>query len=249
MTDQFIRDLAGRSEGRMDLWAEFMRHADARTVAEVGVFRGAFAEHMLANCPALERYYMIDPWRHLEDWNKPANRDDATFEDIFDEAMRRTREHEPRRVVLRGRTTEVIDEIADSSLDFVYIDGDHTLRGITVDLVCAYPKIRDGGWIGGDDLSPSIWQHGQEYEPTLVFPLSVHFAEAVGASFYALPHRQFLIGRRPDRRFTFVDLTGRYADISLLSQVARSSKPADRAPARSRPTGGVVRATLRRLKR
>ena len=99
---------------------------------------------------------MIDPWRHLDDWNKPANRDDGTFERIFAEAMERTREHERRRVVLRGRTTAVIDQIRDGSVDFAYVDGDHTLRGITIDLARVHQKVRRGDWIAGDDFAPSI---------------------------------------------------------------------------------------------
>src|SRR5262249_59865514 len=71
-----IEDLARDSRDRMALWASFLQLSEVRTAAEVGVYRGAFAEHVLAQCPAIETYYMIDPWRHLDDWNKPANRDD-----------------------------------------------------------------------------------------------------------------------------------------------------------------------------
>ena len=52
-------------------------------------------------------------------------------------------------VILRGRTKEVIDQVPDNSLDFAYIDGDHTLRGITIDLMNVLPKIKEGGIIGG----------------------------------------------------------------------------------------------------
>jgi hypothetical protein len=45
---------------------------------------------------------------------------------------------------LRGKTTEVIDKIPDASLDIVYIDGDHMLRGITIDL-CQSPPRRHPG--------------------------------------------------------------------------------------------------------
>jgi methyltransferase family protein len=214
----------------MAFWTEFLRLVEARSGAEVGVFRGVFAAHLLANCPSLSTYYMIDPWRHLEEWNKPANRDDAAFARIFADAMRRTAAYEERRNVLRGRTVDVIHEIGDEELDFTYIDGDHTLRGIMVDLICMYPKVRAGGWIGGDDFSPSIWQHGHQYEPTLVFPAAVHFAEAVGARIYGLPHKQFLIEKRVGRGHEFVDLTGEYADLSILSQAAGRSAPPPRRP-------------------
>src|SRR5690349_22612241 len=39
---------------------------------------------------SIERYYMIDPWRHLEDWNKPANQPDDIFEQFYGEVMDKT---------------------------------------------------------------------------------------------------------------------------------------------------------------
>ena len=246
--DIFAR--ARASSDRFDLWGTFLYAVEARAVAEIGVYRGAFAARMLARCPAIERYYMIDPWRHLDDWNKPANRNDETFKRLFQEAMDSTAEHASRRVVLRGRTTEVIDEIPDGSLDFAYVDGDHTLRGITADLVRVYPKIREGGWIGGDDFARSIWQHGPQFEPTLVFPFALYFAEAVGSRIYGLPHGQFLIEKGPDTGFEFVDLTGKYGPADLLSQLTKRRPPSALAEASSHPltsTRSVLRKARNRL--
>lgn len=247
-----LRVMAAECSSRQDLWVRFVRRIAAQSVVEVGVYRGAFAARLLDGCPSITTYYMIDPWRHLDDWNKPANRDDDTFERIFDEAMERTQAHATRRVVLRGRTTSEIDRIPDSSLDFAYVDGDHTLRGITTDLIRLHSKIRANGWIAGDDFAPSIWQHGDRYEPTLVFPFAVHFAEAVGARIYGLPHRQFLIETQPDSGFEFVDLTGRYGSVELRGQLA-ARRPRGLVPASSRDLGRrpsqLLRRAIRRLKR
>lgn len=187
-------------------------------MAEIGVFRGDFSVEILDGCPSVTTYFMVDPWRHLEDWNKPANTDDVTFARYYLWVLARTSKWSDRVRILRGRTVDVIDQIADASLDLVYIDGDHTLRGITVDLIRTYPKIREGGWIGGDDFRPSIWQHARRFDPTLVFPFAVHFAEAVGAVVYALPHNQFLMSKSATG-FRFIDLTGRYQKLSLLDQM------------------------------
>src|SRR5688500_19760710 len=43
----------------------------------------------------------------------------------------------------------------------------------------------------------------EEYEPTLVFPLAVHFAEAVDARIYGLPYKQFLIEKSADSGHAF----------------------------------------------
>jgi hypothetical protein len=215
-----LRAIAEASTSRLELWTRFVTAAGAREVAEIGVYRGRFAERLLGSCPQIEMYYMVDPWRRLRRWNKPANKRDAAFSRIYDEAMGRTRKWAGKRIVLRGTTRRVAPRIIDGTLDFAYVDGDHTLRGITIDLVMLYPKVRNGGWIGGDDFKPSIWQHADEYEPTLVFPFAVHFAEAEGVHIYALPHNQFLIHKRPDQGFSFVDLTGRYGPVELRRQFA-----------------------------
>jgi hypothetical protein len=238
MTD--VRALAAAAGSRMELWPRFLAQAGAEAVAEIGVYRGAFAAHVLAECPAVRTYYMIDPWRHLTDWNKPANKADDVFERYFRESMDKTDAWAAKRTVLRGTTTEVIDRIPDASLDFAYVDGDHTLRGITIDLVRVLPKVRPGGWIGGDDFAPSIWQHDEAFEPTLVCPLAVHFAEAIGARIYALPFKQFLI-ENTRAGFEFTDLTGRYGDLGLRRQFVR------RAPAAPPPS--LPRRIARRLRR
>ena len=98
-----VRALA-QAPTRPDLWVDFVRQQSIRTVAEVGVYRGAFAQRMLDGCPGIERYYLVDPWRHLDDWNKPANRKDAAFERFHAETLERTAAHADRRVVLRGKT-------------------------------------------------------------------------------------------------------------------------------------------------
>ncbi|MGE2721059.1 class I SAM-dependent methyltransferase [Mycolicibacterium celeriflavum] len=218
--EPFLRDLIADSASRFQLWTQFLRATRVETMAEIGVYRGRFAAEMLAECSAIEKYYMIDPWRHLEHWNKPANADDARFDTYLAEATANTEFAADKRVILRGTTAEVMDQIGDGTLDFAYIDGDHTLRGISVDLIKVYPKIRAGGWIGGDDFTHMVWQHGDRFEPTLVFPFAVHFAEAVGARIFGLPHLQFLICKPTEAAtgFQFVDLTGSYPDTALQTQ-------------------------------
>jgi len=218
ITHEDLTTVVSAAPQRPDLWVDILTRIDARRVAEIGVFRGMFAEEILNRCPAITDYYMVDPWRHLDDWNKPANVSSKKFDDIYDEAMRRTAAHEGRRRVLRGRTSEVMGDIPDGRLDFAYIDGDHTLRGITIDLVQVFGKVRAGGWVAGDDFARRIWQHGQSFEPTMVFPFAVYFAEAVGCPIYALPFTQFLIEKDPSRGFSFTDLTNSYPGTDVLAQ-------------------------------
>ena len=218
IADQIIKQCIPQSNSRFDIWIQFINLSKIKHMVEVGVYKGDFAAKVLEECESIKKYYMIDPWRHLDDWNKPANQTDDVFEQFLSETRAKTDFAAEKRIILRGKTTEVIQEIPDGELDFAYIDGDHTLRGIAIDLLRIYPKIRVGGWIGGDDFSKTIWQHGASFEPTLVFPFAVYFAEAVGAHIYALPYGQFLIEKSDVPSFFFVDLTGNYSDTSLSGQ-------------------------------
>ncbi len=221
---EMLRDrlgaIASRSESRETFWVEFVNSFALKQAAEIGVYRGDFAQVLLASCAGLTRYYMIDPWKHLADWNKPANHPDAQLEAYYQEAKGKTEFAGAKRSILRGKTVDVIDQIQDQTLDFAYIDGDHTLKGISIDMICVYPKLRVGGFLTGDDFTRSIWEHKTAFEPTLVFPFAVYFAEAVGATIFSLPHSQFCVQKTAERCFSFVDLTGEYGDTTLRNQVA-----------------------------
>jgi hypothetical protein len=221
-TDQTLRQSFAPSRSRLDAWVEFIRAAEIGRMAEIGVYGGDFAAAILARCERVHRYYMVDPWRHLDDWNKPANQQDDVFEELFRMAKQKTEFAHDRRVILRGKTTEVIDEIPDGELDFAYIDGDHTLKGIAIDMIRVYAKVRTGGFVGGDDFCASMWQHETHFEPTLVFPFAVYFAEAVGAAIHALPNAQFCLQKLAKPQFSFVDLTGHYRQAGLRSQLTPS---------------------------
>lgn len=192
---------------RADLWCRVSRARDVRRMAEVGVWRGEFAKRVLRDCANIASYYMIDPWRPLERWNKPLNVSASVFADARRDAIDSTAFAASKVVVLRGTTAEVASQIPDGSLDLSYIDGDHTLRGITIDLLTMLRKVRPGGLIGGDDYFADPWHHGVKYEPTLVCPFALYFAEAMDMPFVALPFRQFLMLNEPIG-FSFTNLSG-----------------------------------------
>ena len=208
-----------KSENRMNLWNEFITINDIHHIAEIGVFKGEFAEFVLSSNEKIKSYYMIDPWRNLSNWNKPLNKSNLEFNIIYQEALVRTETWSKKRNILRGKSSDVMNKIGDDVLDFVYIDADHTLRGIMIDLIKSWPKVKNDGFIAGDDFCNSIWQHEGDFEPTLVFPVAIYFAEAMDVKIYALPHNQFLIDKKK-KGFEFINLSQyNYDEESLLSQL------------------------------
>lgn len=54
---------------------------------------------------------------------------------------------------IREDSKEAHRHFADGSLDFLFIDGDHTYKGMRKDLELWYPKVKSGGYIGGHDYA------------------------------------------------------------------------------------------------
>lgn len=218
MKVETLRYILKKSNNRYTLWSNFILNNKLQNITEIGVYKGQFATKLLTECSCIENYYMIDPWENLSDWNKPANHDNKLFESFYKKTLDKTEFAKSKRIILRGKTTEVINQIKDESIDFAYIDADHTLKGITIDLINIWDKIKPGGFIAGDDFCPTIWQHSLKFEPTLVFPFALYFAEAKGVNIIGMPFNQFLICKEP-KGFNFIDLTNNsYINKTLLRQ-------------------------------
>ena len=50
---------------------------------------------------------------------------------------------------------EVISRLQGEPLDFLFLDGDHTLAGVSLDYQMYAPLVRSGGWIGFHDITES----------------------------------------------------------------------------------------------
>mgnify|MGYP000479858618 CR=1 FL=1 len=60
---------------------------------------------------------MLDPWRHLDNWNKPANKNNDMFEKFLSETKEKTDFAARKRIILRGKTTKVM-AMSPLSVDF-----------------------------------------------------------------------------------------------------------------------------------
>jgi hypothetical protein len=212
-----IFDLSEICKDRVQFWIQLINQNNFKRIAEIGVWKGEFAKEILAACASIESYTMIDPWRNLDNWNKPFNVDSELFEDVYAQAIAHTDFAKSKRLVIRNTTIEASKQIEDGSLDLAYIDGDHTLRGITLDLLSIYSKVKEGGIIAGDDFSLSPWQHDKRYEPTLIYPFALYFAEAKNIPIISLGENQFAMLKNPSLGYQFIDLTGDYSQTGLNS--------------------------------
>ena len=92
---------------------------DPQRGAEIGVERGHFTEQMLMAFPALH-LYAVDPWQasgNFADW---------PMDEIMAEFRQRTAPYQDRLTVLRMESVAAAGRVAEQSLDFVFIDAEHT---------------------------------------------------------------------------------------------------------------------------
>jgi predicted O-methyltransferase YrrM len=122
----------------------------AKTVVEIGVRRGRLSI-LLVQVPTLERLYLIDTWADDEPFNK--NDPDKTKVKKNARSVKRWARSQPNVTVLHMSSSQAVEEFADGSIDFVYLDGDHSFAGVTSDIRHYVPKLRKGGIISGDDYN------------------------------------------------------------------------------------------------
>lgn len=105
--------------------------------AELGVDKGVLFNMLLSSCPEL----------HLIGVDTcPVPKRKAHCESIVQEF--------PDRATLHVMTThEASARVLDGSLDFVFIDADHSEAAVADDILCWASKVRAGGWLGGHDYN------------------------------------------------------------------------------------------------
>ena len=104
--------------------------------AEVGVDGGTFAEYMFKVNPGLE-LIGVDPWARDESDAKHKR----ALQLLKGKAWTR----------LHMTSEQAYLHVPDGSLDFVYIDGDHTFDFVMLDLILWSRKVRPGGIVSGHD--------------------------------------------------------------------------------------------------
>jgi predicted O-methyltransferase YrrM len=112
--------------------------AGALIAVEIGSFEGVSAAVIAESMDPEGMLYCIDPWPNLSGRPSPSL-------SIFERHLRR-RGLSGRVRLLRGDSMSMASAVPDS-LDFMFIDGDHSWEGIRTDWDIAKKKLRSGGTV------------------------------------------------------------------------------------------------------
>lgn len=102
-------------------------------VVEIGTWRGAFARQIIERTQPSTLYIIDIDFSRFE---RDIVRSGACCVHL-----------------LEGRSALMADQFADNSLDFVYIDGDHSYAGCALDLERFRPKLKPGALFGVNDYT------------------------------------------------------------------------------------------------
>lgn len=138
------------SEHRHALANLVERHGWTRG-AELGVDKGILTGMLLRQCPDL-KLIAVDLFPNLERSKR-----------VFGYES----EHFDRLTVMKMSTADAARLVDDASLDFVFIDADHSYDAVMEDITLWAPKVRPGGWLGGHDFHqrkfPGVVEAVQRY--------------------------------------------------------------------------------------
>jgi hypothetical protein len=112
--------------------------------AEIGVRRGRFSKILCQDNPKL-KMFCIDPWTAI-DTKYPQARQDQLYETAVQVL-------EPFDVtIIRKTSLDALADIADRTLDFIFIDGDHRFDAVMMDIILWADKVKRGGIISCHDV-------------------------------------------------------------------------------------------------
>ena len=122
-----------------------------KITCEVGVARGEFSFEILSRMPSIEKHYLVDLYAHQENYKDGHNFSDESQMQQLNSCKTRLEKFSRKTDFQIGRSTEMSRNIQDQELDFVYIDARHDYWGCMQDLICYWPKVKDGGIMSGHD--------------------------------------------------------------------------------------------------
>ena len=114
--------------------------------AEIGVRVGNNATVMFKAIPGV-RLYLVDPWCRYSD--SLSNDSDLFLGQAYMMTRRRVKEFDS--TIIRMDSLHASLKFPDNSLDFVYIDANHTYDSCMMDIILWTQKVRKGGIISGHD--------------------------------------------------------------------------------------------------
>lgn len=125
-----------------------------KRMVEVGVYRSKFLRNVLGNeysYGMLDEYWAVDPWKEVSPSVPKIGKTTQCEWDELHKYCCTLMLDLPKLRVLRMDSVGAASIFPDGYFDLVYIDASHEYEDVRADILAWYPKVRNGGLIGGHD--------------------------------------------------------------------------------------------------
>lgn len=125
------------------------RQLNFRVGAEIGVSKGRFSR-TICQYNKKTKLYGVDAWDAYTGYvERKGDRGQNALKKHYEEAKGRTAPYNVE--LIKGMSMDVVKTFKDDSLDFVFIDGNHTFEYAINDIAEWEKKVRPGGIVSGHD--------------------------------------------------------------------------------------------------
>jgi len=118
-----------------------------KKAVEIGVYKGSFTQTLASRAPNME-ITGVDAWTSYDNYLDYPTGHLETI--AYDEAKIRCAKH-PNVKLIKGWSKDVAPTIEDGSLDYIYIDANHSYASCVEDINLWAKKVRVGGIVMGHD--------------------------------------------------------------------------------------------------
>src|SRR3989338_8583345 len=137
--------------------AKYFTELGFKTGVEIGVSKGAYSRELCQTNPKL-KLYCVDTWG-IHD--RSQGRRDLHMK-IYKYAKWKLSRHNT--VLIRDLSMNAVKQFDDNSLDFIYIDANHTYECVMEDIISWTPKVRAGVIVSGHDYQlPEVKRAVDDY--------------------------------------------------------------------------------------
>ena len=159
------RDMEVRLIKRWHVISDLVRDHGWTHGCEVGVKQGENLFFIMDHCPDLIM-------TGVDAWEKQLSEKDGEdyrhwdMEGMYKGVAEKAKKYGERLLIIKNWSTEAAKIFADNSLDFVFIDAQHTYDSLKADIEAWEPKIKKGGYMLGHDIHfPGVLKAVKEIYP------------------------------------------------------------------------------------
>lgn len=123
---------------------ELLKHFNLPLVAvECGVAEGLNSRDLIV--AGIKMLYMVDNWATIPGHTGDGGNDQAWHDKNYQEAIERVKGGKGKATPLRGMSVAMADYVANKSVGLVYVDDDHSEKGVESTIGAWWPKLVNGG--------------------------------------------------------------------------------------------------------